>query len=340
MVSPGRKKRNENKLRAYHSAKRQTGEDVHLFALRLEQLAEQAFPGVNMKEHESLRTAFILSLPYNVQNKIREFIIQNEMCTQTRVPWDKLVLLADSYDREFHPWKNIETIEKKEESSVNLSRDNIEIIQIDNVVPQATWSEILKGSSHPRVERPRYQKSIEESRTLKQRPKTIHKSYTYCGRTGHTVDECYKALGICSYCKTKGHIRNDCWHYTKDNSPPRGNNNNNRKSPLECPFCKGDHLGINCNSRRSTQSNKNPHNSPSENSFRNLPVNNNSPPQGKNNTPLPQRIRSNSRTFENSTLSQDPWVATGAKPKTKYIEHCNMCGDSHYEGKCLGDSEN
>src|SRR6201990_493060 len=78
------KKRNENKLRAYHSAKRQTGEDVNLFALRLEQLAGQAFPGVNMREHESLRTVSILNLPTTVQTI---FIIQNEMCTQTKVPW-------------------------------------------------------------------------------------------------------------------------------------------------------------------------------------------------------------------------------------------------------------
>lgn len=325
------KKRNENKLRAYHSAKRETGEDINLFAMRLEQLAEQAFPGVNMREHESLRTAFILSLPTNVQTKLREFIIQNEMCTQTKVPWDKLVLLADSYDREFQPWKNVDHLETQAVSKEKSQRRDIEVVQVDAVTPQATWSEILKRSPPPPNRQ--YQKTpswnLNHNRDrFNQESKSVN-FCTHCGRNGHTINECYKALGICSYCKTKGHIRNDCWHSGKNGSSLGGNN----KSVLECPYCKGDHLGINCNSR-SKQS------PPKQRGIgnKNQTSCSYSPPRPKTNFSLPQRTQTNnSRTYENSSLTIDPWAASGAKPKTRRIDNCQMCGESHNEGECLGD---
>ena len=335
------KKRNENKLRAYHSAKRQTGEDVNLFALRLEQLAGQAFPGVNMREHESLRTAFILSLPTTVQSKLREFIIQNEMCTQTKVPWDKLVLLADSYDRELCTIQNIETTEMRPSSQFVPSRQEVEVIQIDEISPKTTsWSEILKRSP---PKRPMYNNTPRKTTPLQnnndnrvqtgsiQQPKD--KNCTYCGRIGHTIEECYKANGICSYCKIKGHIRSDCRNI------PRERRVDNIIT-MRCPYCTGKHLGMNCPSR-----NRGNHNVADDDSFtagnRNLEKNQTGNPP-RQMTPLPPRNRNNSRNFENSTrtLTNDPWAASGAKPKTNYMTDCTMCGESHVEGNCHGDPGN
>ena len=333
------KKRNENKLQAYHAAKRKNGEDVNLFALRLEQLAEQAFPGVNMKEHESLRTAFVLSLPLKVQNKLREYIIQNEMCTQTKVPWDKLVLLADSYDREFQPWQNITS--QSDIPNPSLIRDpskDIEVIQIDSLTPQATWSEILKKAPSKNIQQAQTRSpplNQNDSRYQRQTNSVnSQKVCSYCGIRGHTVDVCYKALGICSYCKVKGHIRNDCWHNNRNRSPRQ-----NINSQLECPSCSGNHLGINCQSRNHSPKPINIDNPPSNDSPRGL---NFSPPLNENTVPLPQRTHRNSqsRVFANSNLGNDSWTNTGAKPKSHHISNCAMCGESHDAGECLGDPEN
>ncbi|KAL7631360.1 UNVERIFIED_CONTAM: hypothetical protein RMT77_018339 [Armadillidium vulgare] len=342
------KKRNENKLKKYHSAKRQPGEDINLFALRLEQLACQAFPGVNMREHESLRTAFILSLSPTIQHKLREFIIQNEMITQTKVSWEKLVMLADSYDREFRPDQSFHQEQDFQEIGMNDThrvnepqRSEIEVIQIDTLTPQATWSEVLKRGSLSKPNRVTHNNTSQNNRQkfspLNKNPISFNrnnnpqpmKDCSYCGKIGHTHDECYKALGICSYCKTKGHIRKDCWHYNNSNNSSTIRREN---STVTCSFCRGNHLGMDCTSR-----NRNEESSPRKrNSDRNQ--NQASPNRNRNQSPLPQRIHhQEGRTFENSS---NPWIAQGAKPKTLNIEDCRMCGDSHVKGKCAGDPGN
>lgn len=350
------KRKNENRLRAYHSARRNKGEDINMFALKLEQLACLAFPGVNMREHESLRTAFILSLPVAVQSKLREFIIQNEMGTQKKVPWEKLVLLADSYERERNQYGSqtqdmfsYSEPNYKNERELPPKQKDIEVIQIDNSTPQVTWSEMLKrapknvrredspqrGKSNNRQQA--LQKSNQQPRmTSPKKSKMISDSYcTYCGNKGHSFNECYKNLGICSYCKIKGHIRNECY-YIKNNkslSP--------RKFTLNCPFCEGSHLGINCTSKGNTSNRRVPYQNSGNTSNSENPSRSDTH-QPFEPSPLPQRNpEKRTRTFENSSQQgQTTWNNQGAKPRTNYIEDCSMCGYSHYEGDCAGDSEN
>lgn len=55
------------------------------------------------------------------------------------------------------------------------------------------------------------------------------------------MDECYKYLGICSYCKTKGHVKSECWYVNRDSRSPEIK----RNSRPSCPYCNGPHLGMN-----------------------------------------------------------------------------------------------
>ncbi|KAL7645989.1 UNVERIFIED_CONTAM: hypothetical protein RMT77_002886 [Armadillidium vulgare] len=339
------KRKNENKLRDYHAAQRKPGEDINMFALRLEQLASRAYPDTNMRNHESLRTAFLFNVSYPVQTKLREYLIQNEMGTQQRVPWERLVMLADSYEREFHtsertydssrnfqsetrtPHQNVQTIEDDEQ----------DVIYIDAVTPvKPTWSEMFqrpapKGNSKTQVQATPRKSNQQRSNTPRTPPRRIKNipipersqdnssvsRCDYCWKKGHVMADCYKYLDICSFCKTKEHTRSECWR-NNENHSTKGSPTKN-KTP-ECPFCKGEHCGMHCTSR-------NNQGIASIRAQEQLP-------KFQEQRPLPQREQYQTRTFGATRPSSDPRAITGARPKTKYVKNCNMCGESHEEGKC------
>lgn len=76
------------------------------------------------------------------------------MVTQTKVSWEKFVMLVDSYDREFQLDKNyIQEHDSHGSGKNGVHRSNepqrpeLEVNQIDTVTPQATWNEVLKRGS-------------------------------------------------------------------------------------------------------------------------------------------------------------------------------------------------
>lgn len=63
----------------------------------------------------------------------------------------------------------------------------------------------------------------------------------FCGKRGHVASECYTAEGKCIHCKTLGHLVQDC--------PTRKQRRESRIDTPCCPYCKGGHLGMNCQQR-------------------------------------------------------------------------------------------
>ncbi|KAL7630763.1 UNVERIFIED_CONTAM: hypothetical protein RMT77_019023 [Armadillidium vulgare] len=344
------KRKNENKLRDYHAAQRKSGEDINMFALRLEQLATRAYPDTNMRNHESLRTAFLFNVSYPVQTKLREYLIQNEMGTQSRVPWERLVMLADSYEREFHTTqrtydspRNFQPESKTPHKNFqNIDEDEQEIIYIDAVTPmKPTWSEILQRPPPRRqnqnqnqvVPLKSNQQKANTSRTPPRRAKntpTPERSQNnrnappcdFCGRKGHVMADCYKYLDICSFCKTKEHTRSECWRNTEN----RYNKSSTKDKAPKCPFCEGEHLGMHCN----YQTNNRKENARSQERLTNV----------AEQRPLPQRGQNQTRIVENSRTSSNPWDMIGTRPKTNRVANCNMCGESHEEGQCIQEMGN
>ncbi|RXG72403.1 hypothetical protein Avbf_00264 [Armadillidium vulgare] len=98
---------------------------------------------------------------------------------------------------------------------------------------------------------------------------------------------------------------------------------------------RGSHLGINCSSKGNTSNRRAPYQNNRNTSTSENP-NRSDTNQPLEPNPLPQRNpERRTRTFENSSQQgQTTWNNQGAKPKTSYIEHCHMCGYSHYEGDC------
>lgn len=306
------RRKNENRLHDFMSAQRLSGESINMFALRLEHLAGKAYPGVNMRDHDALRTAFLLNLPKNVEHKLKEYIIQNEVTSGIRVPWERLVTLADcyDYDRRNHNVNNCNTeknIGNSEKSSLtNNGIDKTEVIEIDTVNVKPSWSDIVRRNQNQPLSRNNFV-NRKSSRDGDSDFQNVNSSKCeYCGKDGHVMRDCYKFLGICSYCKQRGHIRSDC----RATKTPIQNIN----TKLDCPFCQGPHLGMNC------QNNKQNPSSYLTTDTKTLTFTN-----------------SQKKTENNITFNKN---SKGAVPKHKFIENCQLCGGSHNEGSCFGDNLN
>src|SRR5678815_1131910 len=86
------RKKKEYRIQKYHAAHRYPNESLKMFALRLERLASQAYPGYDMRDHDSLRIAFLCSL--------RQYIKMRELDGYSRASWENIVNFADSLDSE------------------------------------------------------------------------------------------------------------------------------------------------------------------------------------------------------------------------------------------------
>ncbi|KAL7642679.1 UNVERIFIED_CONTAM: hypothetical protein RMT77_007244 [Armadillidium vulgare] len=302
--------KNNRRLQEFMNANRLPGESINMLALRLEQLASKAFPGVDVRNHDALCTAFLLSLPNYIEKKVREYIVQTEVLTNRKVPWEQLVLLADQYEYDHNSQQPRPIIEHP----VNMD-NGVEVINIDTVVvKQPSWSDILrKKSSVQPVQSdigdpeggviPKNTGNLTDIQVL---------PCTYCGIKGHKMDECYKFLGVCSYCKKKGHIRSEC-RITQSLQKPLSNFKNS------CPFCNGPHLGINCDSRKLSGNKNNTHNLGKTNS---------------NNFHGKQETKKLNEPTHHDDISSN-FGNRGAMSKKRFIDDCRLCGSAHYEGHCL-----
>ena len=58
----------------------------------------------------------------------------------------------------------------------------------------------------------------------------------WCGKRGHSHQQCYMAQGICYWCQKTGHRSSDCPTKQRTSLPPG----------CKCPICRGPHLGRYC----------------------------------------------------------------------------------------------
>src|SRR5215469_3994284 len=80
----------ERYIQVFENARMRKGESVTMFALRLEQLASKAYPGLDMRSHRILRSAFLKALPQVVETRISNYLISFEGVSGRKIEWDKL----------------------------------------------------------------------------------------------------------------------------------------------------------------------------------------------------------------------------------------------------------
>ena len=272
-----------------------------MFALRLERLANRAYPGIPMRTHDNLRRAFLHNLPPAVEQRMRDYILNHESSSGSKMEYDQIVRLANKHFVECKGEHGIPSTENAPPEVINIS-------QVKSDTRPDTWSEVVKrftpkNPNIPQRTNPNTQSSFpkenrqSQAKSPSKKPRADNGKFcTFCGVYNHVLDECFSYNNICAYCKQKGHNRRDC-----QIRPP------NRSQPqpiLKCPYCSDGHLGKDCPNPKK-------------------PPNDQSRPQS------PKRI--------GSPKPQRQSDQKGARPKQRT---CSNCNETHEAGACSGPALN
>lgn len=243
-------------------ANRRPGETINMFALRLEQLANRAYPGVCMRTHDNLRRAFLYNLPTAVEQRVHDYILNYEGSTGQKMQFDQLVRLANQHCNEL-------ASEQPE-----IVQEEPEVITIAHVKPQThrsnVWGEVVKRYARPKVtdravaepashtsHTPKSLSVIKKSdqgrrskgRRSRRRSNSSSSSSEdryckYCGKDNHNIDDCFLLNNICPYCRQEGHSYDQCPKRLRKQE--KRQLSNPQLSRVRCPFCSEEHLGKDC----------------------------------------------------------------------------------------------
>src|SRR5678816_217993 len=146
------RKKKEYRIQKYHAAHRYPNESIKMFALRLERLASQAYPGYDMRDHDSLRIAFLCSLPPYIETFVRQYIKMMELDGYSRAPWENIVNFADSLDSnntafpnsmsQTNPLEVGPSTYSRTDQVVDLNESVESVMQINAALPG--WTDVLR----------------------------------------------------------------------------------------------------------------------------------------------------------------------------------------------------
>lgn len=88
-------KEQDDELNKFLEAQMETNETIPLFAIRLEGLAQEAFPENDVKKMRILRKKFLEALPHSVQSQVRTSLKFMETTLGIKISWEKVVEAAE-----------------------------------------------------------------------------------------------------------------------------------------------------------------------------------------------------------------------------------------------------
>jgi len=241
-------------------AKRKPGESVNMFALRLEQLANRAYPGVSMRAHDNLRRAFLHNLPAVVEQRIHDYILNHEGATGQKMQFDQIVRLANQHCNELSAEQieepevitisQVKTSQQKRDAWSEMvgryarkpnNSDRAVVESVPTTLPKSTNNRSSRSNNHGNGNL--------SPKTGKNSSKFLF--CTHCGKNNHTLSDCYGYNNVCVYCKQQGHSNIDCPEIKQKRS---NQSLQTAQIPtLECPYCSAGHLGKDCPSHGSSR---------------------------------------------------------------------------------------
>ena len=192
-------------------------ESLHIYALRLEQLAEKIYHGRFERERQ-LSKKFARTVP-------RSFA--SVLSTHERD------LFAAGKDSNWQYYKSLAAAQDRHDRISNGENLNFRDETFDGKDQTVRRSnrrprEIFLGNATTPVNA--------EVGNRKPKESTLISRCDWCGRKGHFVKNCWIRLGFCEMCGSEDHLKEECRKFESKRNlfKPR------------CPVCKGSHLGRDC----------------------------------------------------------------------------------------------
>ena len=242
------------------------GDTCSIYCLRLEKLADAAFRDSPREKSRQLERKLKETAPSALVKKLHDAQSILTVTSEEKLTWSKMKRLAEEHDRVASeglrdtnntPGKDLDfsTLFSKLDPLTSTSPP------LRNYGGNQTTAQSQRGRfQRPRVFRGGQRSSSTGSRfiprssvTNQERTSPERIQYqtqgrtpcTWCGRTGHRIDNCWERMGACMACGSDTHKVNEC---------PR------RRQPQQtvlCPMCGGQHLGKDCQSQ-TREENANP----------------------------------------------------------------------------------
>ena len=219
----------------FEKAKMMPNDTYGIFALRLERLAEKAFPKSVKEQERQLCRKFRREVPAPFGRILTDG--ERNLSLLGRKPkltWSAILQMASSEDR--------------------IARDQpvipVEDVAADVWVSRPASREILHQSANrPPSGRPRRDNSaaypVKEVLSKHRSPPRFGRptratllNCNWCGKRGHSELGCWIKLGLCTICGARDHARDSCPKYEPRQS----------FTPV-CPRCGGGHLGKDCSQK-------------------------------------------------------------------------------------------
>ena len=211
-------------------ARMRTGDTLSIYALRLERIAEKAYPDEQENERQLVRKFRKTVPPYF--RKALDYAERNLVLIgkDRRLRWKQIVSLAEAEDKKLK-------YKTSESSDDGHGSDAADIWFSRPEEPKR------KPKSSPKYDSPQVirKKVAFEPRESPNSPparqyQRVPLPCSWCGRRGHSISGCWLRRGWCSSCGSPQHQRSSC-----PNAPYKAPD----VTPA-CPNCCGEHWGKDC----------------------------------------------------------------------------------------------
>ena len=220
-------------------AKIQPGEEMYMYALRLERLYQSAYPGQNAGESHELRARYLNSVSQmDARDVEKEWYLMKALKPETTLNWTSLKTL----------------LRYRHALEVKIRRPNEDVMSSTPVTPSVWYtSQTSQQSLGPSVpgpvpnrmplseprppapsfrspDRPRT-KTFYPARSSQQNSPT-QLVCTWCHLVGHHVDVCRRRLGLCLACGSSDHYLEHCPRRARPGTSNRTNRSPSPTTPL------------------------------------------------------------------------------------------------------------
>lgn len=219
----------QRKISEFQSAQMRPDDTCVIFCLRLEQIAEQAFPGSTRLREKKLCAKVRETVPPALAFQIESAQGMTKAFGNGKVSWNSIKKLAENHDKQ----KRL----KGTRSTALVPSDEVGIFYGLPGAPSVRQDVEDAPPYHTREYRnrtPRFEPSP------KKRQNAVSEC-TFCGRAGHSVLNCRRKNGACFSCGERGHFSRQC---------PSNNRGRQLSEPVPPPEQQVDTPALNANALR------------------------------------------------------------------------------------------
>lgn len=277
-------KEEKNETKYFMDATMGVEETVGIYAIRLEGLAQKAFPGNNVREMDIVIRKLMDSLPTAERAQVRASADTMAVMLGEKLPWERIVSLAEMLcprtgsevtstnrgERDFPEvvdlTRNSPLVGNFGQTTTNKETGSDSRTYYRTSLPQSSTENLPTFEASPTRESSRQYGTgatpRRQANTFQypRRPNTrVNESNTtgnslvchFCKKTGHFMKNC-RWRPLCQYCGLRGHVFNDC--YAKKNKclacQEEGHTvkecRRDKKEQTKCPYCSASHWGKDC----------------------------------------------------------------------------------------------